>query len=244
MDHHEFLKNLESGKIRAANLIDGEWQADIAIKQRILEIFSSSETVEMSDGFLDKEPLTPRSFTPQDNIRFVPGGSSVRSGAFIGSGVVIMPPSYVNIGAYIDEGTMIDSHVLVGSCVQVGKRVHLSAAVQIGGVLEPIGNRPVIVEDDCFIGAGVIIVEGIVVHQNAVLAPGVILSKSIPIYDIVNDTVVKGNIPPNAVVVTGTRPILNSSFATKRNLHLGCAIIVKYRDDKTDASVALETLLR
>lgn len=244
MDHHKFLKNLEFGNIRAANLIDGEWRADVEVKQRILEIFSSSATIEMPGGFLDKEPLTTRVFTPKDHIRFVPGGSSVRSGVFIGPGVVIMPPSYVNIGAYIDEYTMIDSHVLVGSCVQIGKRVHLSAAVQIGGVLEPIGDRPVIVEDDCFIGAGVIIVEGIIVHKHAVLAPGVILSKSIPIYDIVNDTVFQGNIPPHAVVVPGTRPIINSPCATKRNLHLGCAVIVKYRDAKTDVSIELEALLR
>lgn len=243
MDNKAFLRALETGKIRAAELSNEEWKVNTDAKQNILKLFGSSRTVQMPGGFLDKEPLMPRNFTPEDNMRLVPGGSSVRAGAFIGANVVIMPPSYVNIGAYIDEGTMIDSHVLVGSCAQIGKRVHLSAAVQIGGVMEPIGSRPVIVEDGCFIGAGVILVEGILVRKNAVLAPGVILSASIPIYDIVNGSVLKVEIPQNAVVVPGTRPI-NTPFAKEHNLNLGCAIIVKYRDEKTEASVALEDFLR
>lgn len=244
MENKEFLNTLERGELRVAEKINGEWCVNAYTKQRILEVFRSSKTVQMSDKFLDKEPLSPRNFNLEDNIRLVPGGSSVRSGAFIGSNVVIMPPSYVNIGAYIDEGTMIDSHVLVGSCAQIGKRVHLSAAAQIGGVLEPIGNRPVIIEDDCFIGAGVILVEGILVRKNAVLAPGVILSASIPIYDIVNNCILKSEVPQNAVVVPGTRSIINTPFGKENNLNLGCAIIVKYRDSKTDAAVALEDFLR
>lgn len=244
MDNIEFLELLELGKIRVAELTSEGWKINIEVKKRILEIFSSSKLAEMSGGFLDKEPLTTRSFKVEDNIRFVPGGSSVRAGAFIAKNVVIMPPSYVNIGAYVDEATMIDSHVLVGSCAQIGKRVHLSAAVQIGGVLEPIGNRPVIIEDDCFIGAGVTIVEGVLVRKGAVLAPGSVLSASIPIYDNVNNVIIRGEVPENAVVVPGTRNISNNAFAKENGLALSCAIIVKYRDEKTNASLELENILR
>ena len=157
-----------------------------------------------------------------------------------------MPPSYINIGAYVDEGTMVDSHVLVGSCAQIGKRVHLSAGVQIGGVLEPIGQVPVVIEDDAFLGANVVVVEGIRVGKRAVLAPGVILSKAVPIYDLVNEKILpRGSaIPENAVVVPGTRGIKSSSFATANQLQVSCPIIVKYRDEKSDAALILESTLR
>jgi 2,3,4,5-tetrahydropyridine-2,6-dicarboxylate N-succinyltransferase len=195
-------------------------------------------------GFSDKSLLPPRIFTAKDEVRIVPGGSSVRAGAYVGMGVVIMPPSYINVGAYVGTGTMVDSHVLVGSCAQIGRNVHLSAAVQIGGVLEPIGNRPVIIEDNCFIGAGVVLTEGILVRSGAVLAPGIMLSASVPIYDVVNKVISKGEIPENAVVIPGTRPVSGSDWARDHGLTLSCAIIVKYRDQKTSSAVALEMALR
>ncbi|CAG7590030.1 MAG: 2,3,4,5-tetrahydropyridine-2,6-dicarboxylate N-succinyltransferase [Candidatus Midichloria sp.] len=243
MLYKDFLASLESGQTRVAQKIGADWKANIEVKQKILEVFKNTKIVAMN-GFMDKEPLTARTFTEEDNVRIVPGGTSVRAGAHIGKNVVIMPPSYVNIGAYVDEQSMVDSHVLVGSCAQIGKRVHLSTAVQIGGVLEPIGNRPVIVEDDCFIGAGVILTEGIIVREKAVLAPGVKLSASVPIYDIINQTIIKGEIPAGAVVVPGTRPILSNNWAKEQNLSIACAVIIKYRDKKTSSATALENILR
>jgi 2,3,4,5-tetrahydropyridine-2-carboxylate N-succinyltransferase len=245
MNDKEFIEALESGAIRVAENISGDWVVNTEVKQRILDVFRKSEVIDMPFGFRDKAPLVPRVFTAEDNVRMVPGGSSVRAGAHIGKNVVIMPPSYINIGAYVDEATMVDSHVLVGSCAQIGKRVHLSASVQVGGVLEPIGHRPVIIEDDCFIGAGVILVEGIIVREKAVIAPGVILSASIPIYDAVNEKILKGEVPQNAVVVSGVRKMsYTSKWCLEHNLNLSCAIIIKYRDEKTDASIVLENLLR
>lgn len=244
MSDIDFLKALESGSLRVANKSLNGWVVNTKIKQQILDIFRNSQIADMPGGFRDKEPLTPRIFSAEDKVRMVPGGSSVRAGTYIGKNVVIMPPSYINIGAYVDDNTMIDSHVLVGSCAQIGKNVHLSAAVQIGGVLEPIGHRPVIIEDDCFIGAGAVLVEGIYVCKRAIIAPSVILSASIPIYDLVNEIVYKGEIPENAVVVPGTRSIKSNAWAVKEGLHLGCGIIVKYRDEKTNVSVILEDLLR
>ncbi|WHQ46934.1 MAG: 2,3,4,5-tetrahydropyridine-2,6-dicarboxylate N-succinyltransferase [Candidatus Midichloria sp.] len=243
MPYREFLDSLESGKTRVAQKIGRDWQVNIEVKQKILEIFKNTKVVEMS-GFRDKEPLATRTFTEADNVRMAPGGTSVRAGAHIGKNVVIMPPSYINIGAYVDEQSMVDSHILVGSCAQIGKRVHLSTAVQIGGVLEPIGNRPVIIEDDCFIGAGVIITEGIIVREKAVLALGVKLSASVPIYDIINQTIIKGEIPAFAVVVPGTRPVLSNNWAKKQNLSIACAVIIKYRDERTSTATALENILR
>jgi len=243
MSHEEFLRSLEQGDIRAAKKVGSCWQVNIEVKQRILDIFKTTQVVDIGE-FRDKEPLTIRKFNTIDDVRMVPGGSSVRAGAFVGKGVVIMPPSYVNIGAYVDEHTMIDSHVLVGSCAQIGKKVHLSAAVQIGGVLEPIGNSPVIIEDGCFIGAGVIITEGILVKENAVLAPGVKLSASVPIYDTVNKTIIKGEIPAGAVVISGSRAISSNEWARKENLSIYCAVIIKYRDERTSTATALEDALR
>ncbi len=251
MDWLTTLNQLESGAVRSANKVDGKWIANIEVKQMILEAFKAGELREFSEfnyaGFVDKHNLTTRNFTPEDKVRMVPGGSSVRRGAYIASGVIIMPPAYVNIGAYVDEGTMIDSHALVGSCAQIGKRVHLSAGVQIGGVLEPIGQAPVIIEDDAFIGAGAVIVEGIQVLKGAVIAPGVILSKSVPVYDCVNNRKLDflEPIPENAVVVPGSRPVSdNLAWGKEQGLMLNCAMIIKYKDDKTSASLTLEEALR
>jgi 2,3,4,5-tetrahydropyridine-2,6-dicarboxylate N-succinyltransferase len=244
MSHKKFLRALETGEERIANKVNDVWVVNTEAKKKILEIFRSSAVVSMEGDFLDKEALQPQKFKIENKIRVVPGGTSIRAGVHIGKNVVIMPPSYINIGAYVDDDTMIDSHVLVGSCAQIGKRIHLSAGVQIGGVLEPIGNQPVIIEDDCFIGANAILVEGILIREKAIIAPSVTLSASIPIYDLVNKKIYKGEVPSNAVVVPGTRAIKNNSWAAEEGLQLGCAIIVKYRDNKTRASVTLEDLLR
>jgi 2,3,4,5-tetrahydropyridine-2-carboxylate N-succinyltransferase len=244
MSFASFLRELEGGELRAASKIDGAWVANSEVKAQILKLFRESAITRMAGTFIDKEPLTPRNFGLDDGIRLVPGGTSVRPGCYIAKNVVIMPPSFVNIGAYVDEGTMIDSHVLVGSCAQIGKRVHLSAGVQIGGVLEPVGKRPVIVENDCFIGACAILTEGIVVEEGAVLAQGVSLSDSVPIYDLVNEKIIYGKVPSRAVVIAGTRPYNNNRWAQGQQLALSCAIIVKYRDEKTNAALMLEDALR
>ncbi len=244
--YEKTLDLLEKGELRAATKIDGVWQANTAVKQAILEAFRAGELVE-KNGFVDKHNIFPQSFTPERGIRLVPGGSSVRRGAYVARGVIIMPPAYINIGAFVDEGTMVDSHALVGSCAQIGKGVHLSAAVQIGGVLEPIGMNPVVIEDHAFIGAGAVIVEGIVVGERAVIAPGVILSKGTPIYDCVQKKILpRGSaIPAGAVVVPGTRPMSDQqAWGKEIGLNLNCAIIIKYRDEKSDASLELESLLR
>lgn len=246
MDWQEIFQKLESGELRSAEKKDGRWQANTMVKEGILAAFKAGEMVEVN-GFTDKHNVLPQKFSVDRKVRIAPGGSTVRHGAYIAPGVVIMNPAFVNVGAYVDEGTMIDSHALVGSCAQIGKRVHLSAAVQIGGVLEPVGLAPVIVEDDAFIGAGAVIVEGIQVLRRAVIAPGVVLSKSVPVYDCVHQKLRgKGEpIPENAVVVPGTRPFnSNQAWAREQGLQLSCAIIIKYRDEKSDASLVLEEFLR
>ncbi len=240
------LNDLESGIVRSANYINGAWVANTEVKTQILEAFKAGVLKE-ENGFVDKHNLMPQKFNVERGIRLVPGGTSVRRGSYIAKGVIIMPPSYINVGAFIDEGTMVDSHVLVGSCAQIGKKVHLSTAVQIGGVLEPIGAAPVIIEDEAFIGAGAIIVEGIQVKRRAVIAPGVILSKGIPVYDLVNNRILnKGEpIPENAIVVPGNRPVKSDNlWAHELGLTLQCAVIVKYRDEKSEASLILEDFLR
>lgn len=242
--HKDLIADLESGKVRAAYKVNDVWQVNLEVKESILSIFQNSPTVPMAGGFKDKEPLVMQNLQQRDLIRIVPGGTAIRAGAYIGEKVVIMPPSYVNIGAYIDDSTMIDSHVLVGSCAQIGKNVHLSAAVQIGGVLEPIGNRPVIIEDNCFIGAGSIITEGVLIRSGAVLGAGVHLSASVPIFDIVNQKIYKKEIPANAVVISGSRCLDKGWWAQEHGLAAYCAMIVKYRDHKTDISVILENALR
>ena len=248
MNWEEVLDKLETGEIRAAEP-DGEiWSANVEVKKAILSAFKAGENVNYGgiyDGFVDKENLPPRKFSASDGIRLVPGGSSVRRGAYVAESVIIMPPAYINIGAFVDAGSMVDSHALVGSCAQIGKNVHLSAGVQIGGVLEPVGLSPVVIEDDCFVGAGAVIVEGILVKRRAVIAPGVVLSKSVPVYDCVNERILdKGSpIPEGAVVVQGTRPV-NNRWADEQKLSVSCPIIIKYRDKGSDASLVLEDALR
>ena len=248
MSWQETLKNLENGSLRAAEKVNGEWVVNTEVKKGILEAFKAGELKTFDGGFVDKHNLPAREFTPEDKIRMVPGGSSVRSGSYVAPGVIIMPPAYINIGAYVDEGSMVDSHALVGSCAQIGKNVHLSAGVQIGGVLEPIGQAPVIIEDNAFIGAGSVIVEGIKVGERAVIAPGVILSQGVPVFDAVNEKMLgRGeDIPADAVVVPGSRPINAERlpWASEQGLALNCAIIIKYRDEKSEGSLELESFLR
>lgn len=249
MNWQDTLSQLEQGTLRAAFQDEqGQWQANTDVKQAILEVFKAGENVAFDGqfaGFVDKNNLPTQTFLPSDGVRMVPGGSSVRAGSHVASGVIIMPPAYINIGAYVDSGTMVDSHALVGSCAQIGKNVHLSAAVQIGGVLEPIGASPVIIEDNAFLGAGVVVVEGRVVKKGAVLAPGVKLTASMPVYDCVHEYQLERGapIPENAIVVQGTRPV-TSEWGKQQGLQMSCALIVKYRDEKSDAALELESLLR
>lgn len=251
--YEEFTEALNKGIIRAAEPSeDGTWQVNQWVKQGILLLFKYGNIVDFSLGqfkFFDKNTLPLKEVVASDSIRIVPGGTSIRNGSFIAKGVIIMPPAYVNIGAYVDEGTLLDSHSLVGSCAQVGKRVHLSAASQIGGVLEPIGARPVIIEDDVFIGGNCGIYEGVLVRKGAVIAAGVILTSSTKVYDIVYDKIYQSTssrpleIPENAVVVSGSRTI-STDFAKIHGLSIYTPIIIKYRDEKTNAKSALEQLLR
>ncbi|MEW6990294.1 2,3,4,5-tetrahydropyridine-2,6-dicarboxylate N-succinyltransferase [Colwelliaceae bacterium 6441] len=249
MNWQDTLAQLEAGTVRAANQDEqGNWHANVDAKQAILAAFKAGKNAEFDgiyQGFVDKENLPAREFTVDNGVRLVPGGSSVRRGAYVAPGVIIMPPAYINVGAFVDTGTMVDSHALIGSCAQIGKNVHVSAAVQIGGVLEPVGASPVIIEDDAFLSAGVVIVEGIVVKKGAVLAPGVSLSASVPVYDCVNQVMLEkgADIPERAVVVPGTRPV-KGEWAQAQGLNMACALIVKYRDEKSNASLALESLLR
>jgi len=249
MNWQDVLAQLEAGTLRAAEQDEnGNWHANVAVKEGILAAFKAGENIAFSEnyqGFVDKNNLPARQFSPSDNVRLVPGGSSVRAGAHVAPGVIIMPPAYINVGAFVDSGTMVDSHALIGSCAQVGKNVHVSAAVQIGGVLEPVGASPVIIEDDAFLSAGVVVVEGIVVKKGAVLAPGVSLSKSVPVYDCVNNVMRKkgAEIPAGAIVVPGTRPV-QSEWAQEQGLNMACALIVKYRDEQSDAALELESILR
>ncbi len=244
----EFCDGLERGEIRVAEKAGGEWKVNASVKERILEGFRIGTLEQMGD-FVDKDTVPVRRFAPEDGVRLVPGGSGVRRGAFLAKGVVVMPPAYINIGAYIDEGTMIDSHALVGSCAQVGKRVHLSAASQLGGVLEPVGALPVIVEDDVFIGGNCGIYEGTVVKSRAVIGTGVIINSATAVYDAVNGGWIRRNeagqvvIPEGAVVVAGSRPVAHGPGADA-GIHLYCPVIVKYRDGKTDSSIRLEDMLR
>lgn len=243
-----FCDELESGELRVAEKVAGEWVVNVEVKERILDGFRIGSPVQMG-GFVDKDTVPPQSFTPDDGVRLVPGGSSIRRGAYIARGVVVMPPAYINIGAYVDEGTMVDSHALVGSCAQIGKRVHLSAASQIGGVLEPVGALPVIIEDDVFIGGNCGIYEGTVVKSHAVIGTGVIINASTSVYDATSGEWIRpdGNgqivIPEGAVVVAGSRPVTHGPGAAA-GIHLYCPVIVKYRDEKTSGSIQLEDLLR
>lgn len=252
-DEHETLERvaqlldaLERGVVRAASRgADGSWRTHAWVKRGILAAFRHSETVEMDwpGGAVDRSLVPARRFGLADGVRLVPGGTSVRRGAHLAQGVVVMPPSYVNVGASVGRGTMVDSHVLVGSCAQVGSDVHLSTAVQLGGVLEPVGARPVVVEDGVFVGAQCGLYEGVVVRERAVLAPGVVLTAGTTIYDLVHQTELRGEVPPGAVVVPGSRPA-RGDYADVLGLSLYAPVVVKYRDGSTDAATTLEDALR
>ncbi len=244
---NEFKEGLNKGIYRSAEKINGEWVTNEWVKKGILIGFRIGKNIAMPNietfDFIDKETYPVRRFTIEDRIRLVPGGSSVRDGAYIAPQVTMMPPMYVNVGAYVDEGSMIDSHALVGTCAQIGKRVHLSAGAMIGGVLEPMNANPVIIEDNCFIGGNTGIYEGVIVKEQAIIAAGVIITGGTPVYDAVNerylDFSMKKIIPERAVVVAGSRPLKsNPEFS------IYCPIIIKYRDSKTESSVVLEELLR
>jgi 2,3,4,5-tetrahydropyridine-2-carboxylate N-succinyltransferase len=251
----EFKLALNRGEIRAAERdADGKWHTNTWVKRGILLGFRMGDIVDMSpaDGslrFLDKHTYPLRKFSTDDRVRIVPGGSSIRDGAYIAPGVVCMPPMFVNAGAYVDEGTMIDSHALVGSCAQIGKRVHLSAGAQIGGVLEPASAMPVIVEDDVIVGGNCGVYEGAIVRERAVLASGTILTGSTPVFDLVRERTYRREgespleIPVGAVVVPGSRAV-QSEKGREWGLSLYAPVIVKYRDEKTNAATRLEDLLR
>ena len=252
------LDALGRGEVRAAEPTPDGWRPVPWVKKGILLAFRVGETVEIGgDGarvsplrYFDRDtlPLRPTDGVAE-KVRIVPGGSSVRAGAYLAPNVVIMPPAYVNVGAWVGEGTLVDSHALVGSCAQIGARVHLSAGVQIGGVLEPVGRRPVIVEDEAMLGGNVGVFEGVLVGRRAVLAPGVQLTAATPLFDLVKGEIRRSrpdeplSVPPGAVVVPGSRPA-SGDFAREHALHVYAPVIVKYRDEKTDASTALEEVLR
>lgn len=249
---YEVCRDLESGRVRVAEKVDGEWKVNPWVKEVILSGFRYGRLTDMSQGtfpFFDKDTIPVRSFTREDGVRIVPGGSAVRRGAYLAPSVIMMPPAYVNIGAYVDADTMIDSHALVGSCAQVGRHVHLSAASQLGGVLEPVGALPVIIEDNVFIGGNCGIYEGTIVRENAVIGTGVIINSSTAIFDATTGEYIRANengqmiVPAGAVVVAGSRPVTKGPGVNK-GIHLYTPVIVKYRDGKTDASVTLENLLR
>jgi len=250
----EFKQALNRGEVRAAEKsAEGKWIVNSWVKQGVLLGFRMGATVDVSTGesfkFFDKDTYPSRPTTLQDDVRIVPGGSTIRDGAYIAPGVVCMPPMFVNAGAYVDAGTMIDSHALVGSCAQIGKRVHISAAAQIGGVLEPVGAVPVIIEDDVLVGGNCGVYEGAIVRERAVLASGTILTGSTPVYDLVRGEVYQRTadgpleIPVGAVVVPGSRAV-TTQRGRAWGLSLYAAIIVKYRDEKTDTAVRLEDYLR
>jgi 2,3,4,5-tetrahydropyridine-2-carboxylate N-succinyltransferase len=246
---------LEAGDVRAAEpdaASPSGWRVNAWVKRGILLGFRLGALEEMPSvglSFVDKHTYPVRRFTAADGVRVVPGGSSVRAGAFVARGVVCMPPMYINVGAYVDEGTLVDSHALVGSCAQIGKHVHLSAAAQIGGVLEPVNASPVVIEDDVLVGGNCGIYEGTIVRKGAVLAAGVILTRGTPLFDLVKGSVIRASadlpliVPENAVVVPGARTV-NKGKGQEWGLSLYAPAIVKYRDDKTDLSTALEDLLR
>ena len=250
----KFREQLTGGTIRAAEKIGGQWRVNAWVKQGILLGFRLGELSKMGAdtdtlSYIDKDTFPARHFAVADRVRVVPGGSSVREGAYVAPSVICMPPMFINVGAYVDEGTMVDSHALVGSCAQVGKRVHLSAAAQIGGVLEPVNAAPVIIEDDVLVGGNCGVYEGTLVRMRAVLGAGTILTRSTPLYDIVRGEVYKATeerpleVPENAVVVPGSRAV-NKGQALEWSLSLYTPVIVKYRDEKTDQRIELEEWLR
>jgi len=249
----KFREALTTGKIRAAEKAGERWRVNPWVKQGILLGFRIGTLSESGDprvlSFVDKDTYPLHHFTVGDEVRVVPGGSSIRSGAYVAPSVVCMPPMFVNVGAYVDEGTMIDSHALVGSCAQVGRRVHISAAAQIGGVLEPINASPVIIEDDVLVGGNCGVYEGTLVGARAVLGAGVVLTRSTPLFDTVRGEIYRASgteplrVPEGAVVVPGARAI-SKGKAAEWGLSLYAPVIVKYRDERTDRGVTLEDILR
>ena len=254
---HDFKQALNGGLIRAAEpdaAAATGWRVNAWVKKGILVGFRMGQIVDMSvntnrQPYFDKATYPVRQFHAQSGVRIVPGGSSIRDGCYIARGVTCMPPMYINVGAWVDEGTMVDSHALVGSCAQIGLRCHLSAAAQIGGVLEPVGALPVIIEDDVLVGGNCGVYEGTVVKQRAVLGSGVILNRSTPVYDLVKSAVYAATddqplvIPSDAVVVAGSRAVTKGP-GKDWGVSLYTPVIVKYRDEKTDAKIQLEDLLR
>lgn len=250
----EFKHELNKGRIRAASReADGKWTVHQWVKRGILLGFRLGSmrdySIDENFRYFDKDTYPTRRLTAADGVRIVPGGTSIRDGAYLGSGVTLMPPAYVNVGAFVDEGTMVDSHALIGSCAQVGKRCHVSAAAQIGGVLEPVGALPVIIEDDVLIGGNCGVYEGAIVRERAILASGVVLTGSTPLYDAVKGEIYRREegrpleVPAGAVVVPGTRA-LSVGPGKDWGLSVYTPIIVKYRDQKTELSVRLEEFLR
>jgi 2,3,4,5-tetrahydropyridine-2-carboxylate N-succinyltransferase len=251
----DFRAALTRGEARAAEKVDGRWVVNAWVKQGILLGFRLGELQEMSDGdvlsFVDKDTFPARRLILADRIRLVPGGSSIREGAYVAPSVICMPPMFINVGAYVEEGSMIDSHALVGSCAQIGKRVHLSAAAQIGGVLEPVNAAPVIIEDDVLVGGNCGVYEGTLVRARAVLGAGTILTRSTPLYDLVRGEVYRAThdqpleVPENAVVVPGSRAVTKGKGKSGEwNLSLYTPVIVKYRNEKTERGIELEEWLR
>ena len=254
---NELLEQLNHGEVRSAEPDAAQatgWRANAWVKKGILLGFRMGAFTDMSpEGssarFFDKSTYPLKPLSASDGVRIVPGGSSIRTGCYVSRGVTCMPPMYINVGAYVDEGTMIDSHALVGSCAQIGKRCHISAASQIGGVLEPVGALPVIIEDDVLVGGNCGVYEGTIVKHGAVLGTGTILNRSTPVYDLVREQVYRATdeqplvIPEQAVVVAGSRPVQRGK-GKDWGLSLYTPVIVKYRDEGTDARVQLEDLLR
>ena len=249
---NEVLAALETGELRVAEKAGGEWKVNTWVKEVILAGFRLGKITDMSAGqfpFFDKDTFPVRGFRQEDGVRIVPGGTSIRRGAYLAPGAIVMPPSYINVGAYVGEGTMVDSHVTIGSCAQVGCHIHISAATQIGGVLEPAGAMPTIIEDGAFVGGNCGIYEGTIVREQAVIASGVIITASTALYDATTGEFVPRNadgrvvVPRGAVVVSGSRPVSKGPGAGS-GVSLYCPVIVKYRDDKTSGSVSLEELLR
>jgi 2,3,4,5-tetrahydropyridine-2-carboxylate N-succinyltransferase len=252
----ELRSALEAGTLRSAEPDAAQplgWRVNAWVKRGILLGFRLGQMAEMGSqeglSFVDKATYPARRFSVADGVRVVPGGSSVRSGAYLAKSVVVMPPAYVNVGAYVDEGTMVDSHALVGSCAQIGKRVHLSAAAQIGGVLEPVNASPVIIEDDALVGGNTGVYEGTIVRKRAVIAAGTVLTRGTPVYDLVKGEIYKATaetpliIPEGAVVVPGSRAVAKGKGA-EWGLSVAAPVIVKYRDEKTELSLVLEDVLR
>lgn len=251
---NEFKSALNRGEIRAASRnADGRWTVNQWVKRGVLLGFRLGGLVDYSIDdnfrFFDKDTYPTKRLGIGDGVRIVPGGSTVRDGAYLGQGVTIMPPAYINAGAYVDDGTMVDSHALIGSCAQVGKRCHISAAAQIGGVLEPVGAMPVIIEDEVLVGGNCGVYEGAIVRERAILASGVTITGSTPIFDAVRGKVYRREddraleVPAGAVVVPGARAITIGA-AKDWGLSVYAPVVIKYRDDKTESSVKLEEFLR